>query len=154
YGFFVLPSHEALAKKRASTVYKDSKKMAEELKEDGINVNFDPVVDLNINANNPIIGQLGRSFAKDSKIVNKMAKSYIAAQNSVGIITSIKHFPGHGSSAGDSHLGMVDVSNTWQPSELIPYEYLIKKGGYKQMVMVAHVINHKLDKNNPATLSK
>jgi beta-N-acetylhexosaminidase len=68
------------------------------------------------------------------------------------VISVLKHFPGHGSSLGDSHLGFVDITNTWSEKELEPYKYLInnKKAN---MIMTAHVFNEKLDKNYPATLS-
>lgn len=67
-----------------------------------------------------------------------------------GVLTSLKHFPGHGSSEGDTHKGFVDVTNLWKQVELEPYRLLHKKA---DTVMVAHVFNKKLDAVYPATLS-
>jgi beta-N-acetylhexosaminidase len=65
----------------------------------------------------------------------------------------LKHFPGHGSSTADSHLGLVDVTNTWSRTELDPYRNLIG-AGVVDATMTAHVFNRKTDGDNPATLSK
>ncbi len=69
-----------------------------------------------------------------------------------GVLTSLKHFPGHGSSLGDTHKGFVDVTKLWKPIELEPYKKLNEKGEI-DTVMVAHVFNKKLDSKYPATLS-
>lgn len=154
-GFVEIPSHEELGKLGEKSTYKYSRKLARELKSLGFNVNFAPIVDVNINPSNPIIGKLERSFSNDPKVVAKMAAAYIKGQNKSGIITSLKHFPGHGSSTADSHLGVVDVTKTWTEKELEPYTYVINNQKYNQMVMAAHVIDSKLDKNSiPASLSK
>jgi beta-N-acetylhexosaminidase len=68
-----------------------------------------------------------------------------------GVLTSLKHFPGHGSSVGDTHKGFVDVTTLWNKVEMEPYRLLNKKA---DTVMVAHVFNKKLDTKYPATLSK
>ncbi len=68
------------------------------------------------------------------------------------VISVLKHFPGHGSSLADSHLGFVDISKTWSEKELEPYRYFIKNNKV-DMIMSAHVFNDKLDKEYPATLS-
>ena len=69
------------------------------------------------------------------------------------MITTLKHFPGHGSSKDDTHLGIADVSNTWNETELIPYRTLIQQG-YVDAIMTAHIVNKKLDDSgNPGTLS-
>jgi beta-N-acetylhexosaminidase len=64
----------------------------------------------------------------------------------------LKHFPGHGSSTADSHLGVVDVTGTWKPVELDPYRRLVP-AGIVDAVLTAHVFNATLDPDNPATLS-
>ncbi len=71
--------------------------------------------------------------------------------SSKNIISVIKHFPGHGSSTNDSHLGFVDVTNTYKDEELLPFRALAKTA---DAVMVAHVTNTNIDKDYPATLSK
>jgi beta-N-acetylhexosaminidase len=125
-------------------------KMARELGSVGINYDLAPVVDLDINQKNHVIHELGRSFGRDPKDVAKYASLFMEAMHKRGILTSLKHFPGHGSSLGDTHKGFVDVTNLWQKEELEPYKLLAKKA---DSVMVAHVYNAKLDTQYPATLS-
>lgn len=130
-----------------------ARKTAEKLADIGINMNFAPVVDLNINPDNPIIGGLDRSFSADPKTVVKHASIYIKTLDKHGIGTVLKHFPGHGSSKNDSHLGVVDVTDTWSEKELIPYQKLIDKR-LVDAIMTAHIFNQDIDPNLPATLSK
>jgi len=118
----------------------------------GFNLNFAPVVDLNINPQNPIIGALGRSFSGNPQEVIEQSKAFINGFHKNNIISVIKHFPGHGSSAGDSHFGLVDVTETYNEKELIPFKELIKTG-MVDAVMTAHLINKKVDPEYPATLS-
>lgn len=119
----------------------------------GINVNFAPVVDCNVNPLNPIIGGLGRSFSDDPEQVARHARAWIETHRSHGIISCCKHFPGHGSSHADSHLGFVDISSSWRPQELIPYRLLLEETAV-DMIMTGHLYNSRLDKQYPATLSK
>ncbi len=119
----------------------------------GINLNLAPVVDLNINRDNPIIGRLGRSFSADPQVVTAHAAEFIKAHRKYGVLCALKHFPGHGSSTGDSHLGLTDITNTWSSKELIPYENFIREG-LADVIMTAHVYNANLDPEFPATLSR
>jgi beta-N-acetylhexosaminidase len=119
----------------------------------GINVNFAPVVDLNTNPQNPIIGKVERSFSDDPDIVTAHALEWIQAHHKHHVLCVLKHFPGHGSSSADSHLGWVDVTDTWSSEELIPYSNIIRVGDC-DMVMTAHIFNAKLDPDLPATLSR
>ncbi len=119
----------------------------------GINLNLSPVVDVDVNPNSPAIGAIGRSFSANPKIVSDNAAIVINSHNQKNILTSLKHFPGHGSASSDSHLGFTDVTSTWQPIELEPYRNLIS-GGYKDFIMTAHIYNANLDPEYPATLSK
>ncbi len=119
----------------------------------GINVNFAPVVDLRTNKDNPIIAKVGRSFSANEDSVALMAKEVIKMHRQYGILTSLKHFPGHGSSKDDTHLGLTDVTNTWEDRELKPYQSLIDSG-YVDAVMSAHIVNRKLEPDAlPGTLS-
>lgn len=127
--------------------------MAKLLSSLGINLNLAPVVDLNTNPDNPVIGKLERSYSKDPEVVTSHADKFIQAFHSHQVLCTLKHFPGHGSSTGDSHLGMVDVSSTWTEDELLPYRQLILKGRV-DAVMTAHVFIKHLDSAYPATLSK
>ncbi len=122
------------------------------LKDMGFNVNFAPVVDLNINPDNPVIGKIERSFSANPEIVVKHSQIMIDKFKEYGITAALKHFPGHGSSTSDSHLGLTDVSNTWSSIELEPYKQLINND-FSGMIMTAHIFNSKLDADFPATLS-
>ncbi len=128
------------SERNAANVYR---KMACELRSTGINVNFGPVVDLDVNGKaNPIIGRLGRSYGKSPKTVVKFANQFIAAHKRVGIMTTAKHFPGHGSSLTDSHKGFTAIPK-WSRTELIPFQKLASGGANKavDMVMVGHLYN-------------
>lgn len=152
YGFAETPSALALSKtslEHAKNVYT---LMAQMLKEHGINCDFGPVVDLAVNPENKVIVGLERSYGKESETVAQYAKVFIDALKSKGVISVLKHFPGHGSSLGDSHLGFVDVTSTWSEKELEPYQKLIDANTVS-MIMSAHVYNAKLDTTYPATLS-
>ncbi len=126
--------------------------MAKDLKYSGINVNFAPVVDLAINKENKVIVTRGRSFGESSNEVISYASIFVDELKKEKVISVLKHFPGHGSSLADSHLGFVDITNTWNQKELEPYRYFIKNNKV-DMIMTAHVFNEKLDKDYPATLS-
>jgi beta-N-acetylhexosaminidase len=119
----------------------------------GINMNFGPVVDLASNPNNPIIAKYGRAFSANEDSVSLMAKEFIKQHHRYNVLTSLKHFPGHGSSKDDTHLGIADVTNTWEARELTPYKTLIDSG-YADAIMTSHIVNKKLDKKGlPGTLS-
>ncbi len=127
-------------------------KLSQQLKELGFNMNFAPVVDVDINPKNPVIGARDRSFSSDPQQVVLHAQAFIMGHRQNNIITVAKHFPGHGSSKKDSHLGMTDVTDTYQKKELIPYKSLQEKG-LLDAVMTAHIVDRKIDKHYPATLS-
>jgi len=127
---------------------------ASTLKGLGINVNFAPDVDLAINPDNPIIAGKERSYSIDPQVVVAHAEVVVKAHQNLGIVTSLKHFPGHGSSTNDTHLGMADVTKSWQESELEPYRVLVERDAL-DAVMTAHIVNRNLDKKGyPATLSQ
>lgn len=119
----------------------------------GFNVNFAPVVDLGSNPTNPIIAKIGRAFSANEDSVVLMTKEFIKQHRKYGVLTSLKHFPGHGSSKDDTHKGIADVTNTWEARELKPYQSLIDSG-YADAIMTSHIVNRKLDSaGNPGTLS-
>ena len=97
-----------------------------QLSEVGINLNYAPVVDININPNNPIIGRLGRAFGSEPDYVTHMAKLFVRAHRAAGVKTCLKHFPGHGSSSTDSHKNTVNISDSWEEIELNPFADLIR----------------------------
>lgn len=127
--------------------------MAKTLATAGINLNLAPVVDLNVNPDNPVIGRYDRSFSADPDIVTEQALAFIEGHHDEGVLTTLKHFPGHGSSTADSHKGFVDVTKLWSRTELQPFRNVIASGK-ADAVMTAHIFNANLDPDYPATLSK
>lgn len=123
------------------------------LKDAGVNLNYAPVVDVNVNPECPVIGGIERSISADPKIVTAHAAEIINEHKKYGIYCSLKHFPGHGSANMDSHFGFTDVTETWTEMELEPYKALIDNNNV-DVIMTAHVFNSKLDDQYPATLSK
>lgn len=151
-GFVNTPKASEVALKGESFAKQSYALLAKDLKESGINTDFAPVVDLAINKENKVIVTRGRSFGESSKEVIKYSSIFVDELKKQKVISVLKHFPGHGSSLGDSHLGFVDITNTWSPKELEPYKYFIQNNKV-DMIMTAHVYNKNLDKNYPATLS-
>lgn len=129
-----------------------SRMMAQEFMVVSTNTNFAPVVDVNTNPDNPVIGKLERSFSSDPEKVTEHAEYVIDEYNKEGMLSVLKHFPGHGSSTSDSHLGFTDVTDTWDESELIPYRKLFSEKEI-HAVMTAHIFNANIDSLWPATLS-
>lgn len=154
YGFVGMPSAAYLGKLNNldSTLFYN-RRLAAELLDLGFNFNYAPSVDLAINPANTVIVKNERSFSAQPDIVSKQASLCIQAHHENGVQTILKHFPGHGSSTADSHLGIVDVSDTWDFQELFPYYNLIRAGNV-DAIMTAHIINKKWDSSLlPATLS-
>ncbi len=132
---------------------RQAERMAATLAGHGINLNLAPVVDLDLNPDNPIISRYERSFGADPGLVALHAATFIEAHHARGVACCLKHFPGHGSSGGDSHLGFVDSSECWREIELEPYRRLFQ-AGFADAVMTAHVVQRGLDPRGvPATLS-
>jgi len=152
YGFYGrYPAAADVAKMGVSKARRIYTSMAQELRSVGINYDLAPVVDLALNPKNRVIYGLKRSYGSDPKRVAAYASVFIDAMHTQGVLTSLKHFPGHGSSLGDTHKGFVDVTSFWQTKELEPYRLLRNKA---DTVMVAHVFNRRIDAKYPATLSK
>ena len=135
-------------------IFDIGKSIGEQLVRLGIHLNFAPVLDINTNPNNPIIGN--RSFGESSKIVSNQSLHLMKGMQSVNVLTSGKHFPGHGDTSKDSHKTLPTVrfsKNRIKEVELGPYKTLIEKG--LSSVMVAHLnIPSIQDKELPTTLSK
>lgn len=122
------------------------------LKTLGINFNLAPSVDLNIYPDNPVIGKLGRSFSPNPNTVIRHAAIWIREHRKQNILTCLKHFPGHGSSLTDSHLGFTDITKSWHKEELIPFTSLIQQE-LADCIMPGHLFHHGLDPKYPTTLS-
>lgn len=154
YGFYgKFPKASDVIKLSDARVKQHYEEMGAELNSVGINYNLAPDVDLAINKKNYVIYKLGRSYGANPKQVVKYASIFMDAMHDNGVLTSLKHFPGHGSSLGDTHKGFVDVTNLWKEVELEPYKMLAQTHSI-DTVMVAHVFNKKLDAQYPATLSE
>lgn len=148
-----LPSEKEMAKKYTPQQAEEQyKKMGQAIHSLGFNLDFSPVVDIDINPDNPAIGALGRSFSSDPKLVTEYARAAMKGLIAAHVLYSFKHFPGHGSSKGDTHKGIVDVTKTWSDKELIPYYELVKTN-MPGTVMVAHITNMNLDSKYPASMS-
>jgi beta-N-acetylhexosaminidase len=140
-GFEELPNAETIAADdtpaQAEKLYGT---MAARLADLGFTVNFGPVADLNVNPRNQIIAKYGRAFGKTADVVAEYDAAFISAHHAAGLLTALKHFPGHGSSTDDSHAGFVDITKTWKSAELDPYRTLFATG-YADFVMVGHLYN-------------
>lgn len=126
---------------------------AQTLAELGININYAPCVDLAVNPDNPIIAKVERSFGVEPDLVARHSNIWVEELGRKKILTSLKHYPGHGSSIADSHLGLTDITNTWSEKELEPYKMLIADG-YNDIVMIGHLFNRNIDPLYPSSLSK
>lgn len=136
-------------------VYDIGKQIGAHVKRMGMHINFSPVVDINTNPNNPIIGN--RSFGEDRDNVTNKALAYMRGMQSTGILANAKHFPGHGDTDLDSHKILPTISFTKKrldSIELHPYKRLFQEG--LSSVMVAHLNVPALEKrkNFPSSISK
>lgn len=118
----------------------------------GINLDFAPVADVDVNPASPAIGALERSFSADPDLVAAHALAFCQGLLSRGVLPCLKHFPGHGSATADSHLGLTDITRTWSRVELRPYEVLIPLQA-SPLIMTGHLFTVHLDATHPATLS-
>lgn len=141
--------------KNNDLIKKVGKNIGEHCKRLGIHYNFAPVVDINTNPNNPIIGN--RSFGEDRNNVTNKALAFMKGMQGEGILASAKHFPGHGDTETDSHKTLPSISfdeKRIDSVELYPYKSLINKG--LAGVMVAHLNIPSLESKSgyPSTLSE
>jgi len=153
-GIKKLPSNETIGKNNDSILsYNIGEIIGEELKTFGFNMDFAPVLDINSNPNNPIIGD--RSFGSSPSIVNKLGIKTMEGIMDNNIISVVKHFPGHGDTAVDSHLELPVVKKDLtklNAFELIPFKEAIKNNA--DAIMVSHILLNKIDPAYPASMSK
>lgn len=135
----VMPGNMALGATRSTEACRRvGQAIGAELHALGINVNFAPVVDVNVNPDNPVIGV--RSFGADPQLVSELGVSYIQGLHDAGVAATAKHFPGHGDTAVDSHLGLPSVPHDLSrlnAVELKPFQAAINGG--VDLIMTAHV---------------
>ncbi|OIQ51054.1 putative lipoprotein YbbD precursor [Pseudodesulfovibrio hydrargyri] len=153
YGFKETPSAAALCASGDAAVRAAGATVGTILSSVGFNLDFAPVADVNVNPGSPAIGRLGRSFSSDPGRVARCDALFMDGLHGAGVLSCLKHFPGHGSAGTDSHKGLTDVTDAWSEAELIPYRELIA-GGKVDMIMTAHIFNAHLDPEYPATLSR
>ena len=138
---------------RAAAARTWARGIATTLAANGFDLNFAPVVDLDVNPRSPAIGALDRSFSADADLVVEHASIEIDAHRAAGVRTTLKHFPGIGSSTTNTDFGVADVTKTWTRAELEPFRRLIA-AGMVDLVMAGHVVNGQLDPDRPASLSR
>ena len=122
-----------------------------EMRAAGFNLNLAPSVDIH-DPKNPVIGKYGRSYGRDADRITSYAGAFVAGMSSAKVACALKHFPGHGSSRGDSHDGFVDITKTWIDEELVPFQRLAAQA---PVIMGGHLY-HKSFSNGklPITFSK
>lgn len=154
YGFKAMPSAYDVAQKNDNSYASQiASRIASTCNSVGINVNYAPVMDLH-NVLCPVLGKRERCFSADPNEVARFGEIYVDAHRENKVLTVLKHFPGHGNSRSDSHLGIADVSRYWNENELTPYQKLIEANKV-DAIMTAHIINTQLEPSKlPATLSK
>ncbi|WP_428056959.1 glycoside hydrolase family 3 N-terminal domain-containing protein [Candidatus Avelusimicrobium fimicolum] len=124
-----------------------------ELRRAGVHINFSPVLDVNSNPHNPIIGV--RSFGSDPASVTRMGGALINGFKAADIVSVVKHFPGHGDTSADSHYDVPVVRASYsqlQKIHLAPFEAAVKQG--VPGVMTGHILYPALDNKNVATFSR
>ncbi|HET6649311.1 MAG TPA: glycoside hydrolase family 3 N-terminal domain-containing protein [Candidatus Limnocylindria bacterium] len=153
HGFPATSSAATLGQGDPSATASAARAMAETLRSVGVTLNLAPVVDLAVNPDNPIIAGVERSFSADPEVVIAHASAFIRAHHDIGVRAAIKHFPGQGSATGDTHAGVVDVTDVWTDVELEPFAALVGQR-LPDAVLTAHIFNGRLDPDHPATLSQ
>lgn len=144
-------THYAFARDWSDHAAEVGRAMGAELRSLGVNVNFAPVVDVQSNPANPVIGR--RAFGETAEAVSLAAGDFLRGLQSEGVLGTLKHFPGHGDAAVDSHhaLPILDLPvETLRGRELAPYRALLPEA---RLVMTAHIVFPRLD-SLPATLSE
>lgn len=134
----------------------EAAKLADAVARAGINLNFAPCVDLASNPDNPVIARLDRAYSAKHRVVTECAESLIRAQTRAGVMSCLKHFPGHGSSSTDSHLALPDITRSFNSEhELAPYHDLRARCPRDPLwVMTAHLLHRAIDPDLPASLSR
>jgi beta-N-acetylhexosaminidase len=153
HGFPAVASEATIGAGSAAAARTWEHGIATTLAANGFNLNFAPVVDLDVNPASPAIGALDRSFSADPDVVVARATVEVDEHRAAGVRTTLKHFPGIGSSTTNTDFGVADVTKTWTRNELEPFRRLIAAGEV-DLVMAGHVVNGQLDADHPASLSK
>lgn len=149
-----IPSSQHIGKINSEEIsYKVGSILAKRAKAFGFNMNFAPVLDVNSNPNNPVIGD--RSFGSNPEVVSRLGIQTMKGIQGENVIPVVKHFPGHGDTSVDSHIGLPTVKhdlNRLQSVELVPFIQAINNEA--DAIMTAHILLPEVDPDHPATMSK
>lgn len=149
-----LPTNHEIGKLNEPEIsFKVGTILGEQMKNLGFNLNFAPVLDVNSNPDNPVIGD--RSFGDNPNIVTKLGIETMKGMQNEKIISVIKHFPGHGDTNEDSHVELPKLNKNYKnlsETELVPFKKAISEGA--DMNMIAHILLPKIDPTYPASMSK
>lgn len=151
--FSNLPTSRAIGKINSEDfAFEIGSVIGQQIKSLGFNMNFAPVLDIDSNPQNPVIGD--RSFGANPEIVSSLGTAVMNGLKT-HVISTVKHFPGHGDTSVDSHVGLPVIYHDihrLKSFELVPFKRAIENGA--DAVMIAHILLPKIDEQNPATLSK
>lgn len=151
-GFDAAPGAAEVALMAAAARREIAESQARQVARLGVGLNFSPCVDVAVAPDGPVIGAMGRSFGADADVVVACALEVIDAHRRCGVAACVKHFPGHGSAAVDSHEALPDVSRTYDEArELGVFARLAREA---PAVMVGHLLCARFDEEWPASLSK
>lgn len=149
-----LPSNRENGKRNDSAFsYDIGQALGKQLDAFGFNMNFAPVLDVDSNPQNPVIGS--RSFGADARLVSRLGLQTMKGLQAKSIIPVIKHFPGHGDTSVDSHVNLPVVNKTrseLEALELLPFRTSIENGA--DAVMVAHILLPTIDEKSPSSMSE
>lgn len=148
-----LPTNKQIGKKdNPALAFQLGELLGKQLNAFGFNLDFAPVLDVDSNPNNPVIGD--RSFGSDPNLVSELGISAMKGLQSENVISVIKHFPGHGDTEVDSHIELPIVSKNMkelQALEFIPFQNALKSGA--DAVMIGHILLPEIDANKPSSIS-
>lgn len=149
----ILPKNRSIGSARDATLsYQVGEILGKQLSHIGFNLNFSPVLDVDSNPRNPVIGD--RSFSSDPQIVAKLGVATLKGMQDKRVIPVVKHFPGHGDTEVDSHIDLPKIDKGLEElaqMELIPFESAIKEGA--DIIMTGHILLPQLDATLPASIS-
>lgn len=152
-GFVETPSAADLARMSPEERRGCHDALAGQLRDLGVGMNFAPCVDIALDLASPIIATRGRSFGDDPGAVAALARESIDAHRLARVLPCMKHFPGHGSAASDSHLGLPDITRVWDESrELSTFAALAHEPNLA--CMTGHLLHRAVDPARPASLSR
>lgn len=151
-GFTIFPGNKAVATTQdAAFAEMSAKVMGDEMRAVGVNLNLAPVVDINNNPKNPVIGI--RSYGETSEVVSRFARSALKGFQRAGLITTLKHFPGHGDVDVDSHSDLPVLAKSYEEIKNFELRPFFELAEHTDAIMTAHLMVPAIDAKNCSTLS-